>query len=127
MPRKASPTLTDAELRLMEVLWTRGPSTVGEVVESLPDDVDLAYSTVLTTMRILEEKGYLEHTKQGRAFVYQPLINREAVTRNAVRHVLRRFFANQPDQLVLSILNDEELSGDEVRRLKKLIDEGEQR
>ena len=69
MARKTSPTLTEAELRLMNVLWTRGPSTVGDVVEALPAEVDLAYSTVLTTLRILEEKGYLRHAKEGRAFV----------------------------------------------------------
>ena len=111
----------------MDVLWNRGPSTVGEVVGALPDDVDLAYSTVLTTMRILEDKGYLKHTKEGRAFVYHAVVDRDEVSRKAVRYVLRRFFANRPDELVLSILNDEELSDAELRRLKKLIEEGEER
>jgi len=126
MPRKTSPTLTDAELRLMDVLWDRGPSTVGEVVDALPAEVALAYSTVLTTMRILEDKGYLKHAKAGRAFVYEPVMGRPEVSRNAVRYVLSRFFANQPDQLVMSILNDEELSEGELRRLRKLMEkEGE--
>jgi len=122
MPRQASPTLTEAELRLMNVLWTRGPSTVSEVVEALPPEVDLAYSTVLTTLRILEEKGYLGHTKQGRAFVYQAVADRADASRRALRHVVSRFFGNRRDQLVLSILNDEEISEAELRRLKKLIE-----
>src|SRR2546427_7849822 len=74
--RKRSSTLTDAELRLMNVLWERGKATVGEVAESLPRGLPLAYSTVLTTMRILEHKGYVRHSKDGRAFVYEPLVDR---------------------------------------------------
>jgi predicted transcriptional regulator len=123
MARKTSPTLTEAELRLMNVLWTQGPSTVGDVVEALPDDVDLAYSTVLTTLRILEDKGYLRHAKEGRAFVYHPVVGREEVSRNAIRYVLDRFFGNRRDQLVLSILNDEDISERELTRLRELIGE----
>ena len=85
MARKQSPTLTDAELRRMKILWERGPSTVGGVVETLPEDEPLAYSTVLTTLRILEDKGYLRHEKQGRAFVYHPVVDRRAARRNALR------------------------------------------
>jgi predicted transcriptional regulator len=125
MARKPSPTLTEAELRLMNVVWTRGPSTVGDVVDALPNDVDLAYSTVLTTLRILEEKGYLRHAKEGRAFVYHPVVGRDEVSRNAIRYVLDRFFGNRRDQLVLSILNDEEISDNELRRLHRLIQEAE--
>jgi predicted transcriptional regulator len=123
MPRKVSPTLTESELRLMNVLWVRGPSTVNDVVASLPDDVDLAYSTVLTTLRILEEKGYLRHAKEGRAFVYHPVADRQEVSRNAVRYVLNRFFGDKRDELVLSILNDEDVSDTELKRLKTLIQE----
>jgi predicted transcriptional regulator len=65
MARKPSPTLTDAELRPMEILWKRGPSTVADVVNALPKKLGLSYSTVLTTLRILEQKGYVKHTKEG--------------------------------------------------------------
>jgi predicted transcriptional regulator len=123
MPRQTSPTLTEAELRLMDVLWRRGPSTVGEVVETLPDEP--AYSTVLTTLRILEDKGYLEHTKEGRAFVYRAVVDRQQVRRHALHYVLSRFFGNRREELVLSILNDEEISGAELRRLRKLLEEGD--
>ncbi len=125
MPRQTSPTLTEAELRLMDVLWSRGPSTVGEVVDALPADLDLAYSSVLTTLRILEEKGYLEHSKEGRAFVYRPVVDRQEVRRHALRYVLSRFFGNRREELVLSILNDENVSGAELRRLRRLIEEDE--
>src|SRR5260221_3382775 len=76
MARKPSPTLTDAELRPMEVLWEKGPSTVAEVVNALPQKLGLSYSTVLTTIRILEQKGYVKHTKERQAFVYHPIIDR---------------------------------------------------
>ncbi len=124
MARRKSPNLTDAELRLMEVLWSRGPATVGDVVAALPPSLDLAYSTVLTTLRILEEKGYVRHTKDGRAFVYQAVIGREEARRSALRHVLSKFFANSREQLVLNLLEDEDVSAREVERIRKLLTEG---
>lgn len=120
MARKKSVNLTDAELRLMEVVWQRGASTVADVAESVPQ---LAYSTVLTTLRILEEKGYLTHTKEGRAFVYAPVVDRAEASRSAVRHLVNRFFGNRADLLVLNMIEDEAITTDELDRLKKLISE----
>ncbi len=125
MARKQSPTLTDAELRLMKILWARGPSTVGDVVEALPEDEPLAYSTVLTTLRILEQKGYLRHEKQGRAYVYHPVVDRSAARRSALRYVMDRFFNNSPEQLVLGVLESEEMDLADLERLKKMIEESE--
>ncbi|NUN01529.1 MAG: BlaI/MecI/CopY family transcriptional regulator [Bryobacteraceae bacterium] len=125
MARPKSPMLTDAELRLMEVLWDRGPSTVGEVTEALPKGVELAYSSVLTTLRILEQKGYARHEKRGRAFVYAPLIRRRDAQTSAVRHLLGRFFEDSPELLVLNVLEDERLSAAELRKLRKMIEEAE--
>lgn len=125
MPRKKSPSLTDAEFRLMEVVWQKGAATVGDVVEALPAELDLAYSTVLTTLRILEDKGYLRHTKQGRAFVYEPLVDRDEASRSALRQVLTKFFGNSREQLVLNLLQDEDVTERELARLKKLIGENE--
>src|ERR1700722_20118829 len=102
MARKKSPGLTDAELRLMEVLWKTGPATVNDVAEALPKDPALAYSTVLTTLRILETKGYLKHTKDGRAFLYEAVVAREQACESALSHLLRRFFENSPERLVVS-------------------------
>jgi predicted transcriptional regulator len=123
--RKRSPSLTEAELRLMNVLWDKGAATVAEVSEALPEELGLAYNTVLTTMRILEDKGYVRHTKpkEGRAFVYRPLVEREEASRSAVRHVISRFFRDSPELLVLNLLQDRELSHQELQRIRQLIEE----
>ena len=121
MPRKKSPQLTEAELRLMNVLWEKGQATVGEVAEALTGDPPLAYSSVLTILRILESKGYLRHTKEGRAFLYEPAINREEASTGAIRQLLAKFFNNSPELLVANLLSDEALSRKEIDRLKKLI------
>jgi predicted transcriptional regulator len=123
VPRKKSPLLTDAELRLMEVLWAKGQATVSEVVESLPKNVDLAYSTVLTTLRILENKGYLRHVKDGRAFVYRPLVERSKAQESAVAHLVRRFFADSPELLVLNLIENKKISAKELALLRKRIEE----
>lgn len=125
MARKKSPNLTEAELRLMDVLWEKGSATVAEVAEALPKQLGLAYNTVLTTMRILEDKGYLRHTKsrEGRAFLYRPVVTREQASRKAVHHLLGRFFRNSPGALVLNLLEDEDLSADELKRIRDLLKE----
>lgn len=122
--RRKSPTLTEVELELMDVLWAKGHATVGEIVEALPDE-RLAYSSVLTVMRILERKGYVEHEKEGRAFNYRPLVDRQQAQKNVIGYLLKRFFNNSPELLVVNLLEHEELSGAEVKRLKRLIDDAE--
>lgn len=123
MPRPKSPTLTDAELRLMDVLWEKGAATVGEVVAALPKHPPTAYSTALTILRILEDKGYLQHRKLGRAFVYEPVIGREHAQRTSVRHVMNRFFEGSPAKLVLNILETEELDENELRSLRQMLEQ----
>lgn len=125
MPRPKSLSLTEAELRLMDVIWNKGRATVAEVAEGLPKDLDLAYNTVLTTLRILEDKGYLKHTKskEGRAFVYRAAVSREQASRSAVQHLLRRFFGNSAEALVLNLLEDEKLGEDELARVRELLKE----
>jgi len=126
LARKKSPDLTEAELRLMDVIWHKGSATVAEVTEALPKQPGLAYNTVLTTLRILEDKGYVRHTKskEGRAFLYHPVVNQKEASRNAVRRVLSRFFRNSPEELVLNLLEDEDLSEQELARIRKRISEG---
>ena len=121
MARKKSQTLTEAELPIMEVLWDKGVATVGEVAEGLSKDRVVAYNTVLTLMRILERKGYVQHTKDGRAFVYQPLVDRGEASRTAVRQLLNRFFNDSPELLVLNLLHDEAIDEEEIERLRGLI------
>ena len=128
MARKKSPNLTEAELRLMDVLWDKGAATVGEVAEALPKELDLAYNTVLTTLRILEEKGYVEHVKakEGRAFVYTAIVGRDEASRSAVRYLVSRFFRNSPELLVLNLLKDEELTERELNQIRNLLAEDAQ-
>jgi predicted transcriptional regulator len=123
LARKKSPNLTEAELRLMDVVWEKSSATVAEVADGLPKDLGLAYNTVLTTLRILEDKGYLRHTKadEGRAFVYTPIVGRDEAGRNAVRYLVSRFFRNSPELLVLNLLEDEDLSAKELDRIRSLI------
>jgi predicted transcriptional regulator len=109
----------------MEVLWKKGRATVGDVVASLPADPPLAYSTVLTTLRILEAKGYLRHTKKGRAFVYEPVIVQEEASRKALGYLVNRFFGGSRELLVVNLLKEETISRAELRRIKKMIAESE--
>ncbi len=123
MPPTKSATLTEAELRLMDVLWQQGPSTVQQVQEALPKKSPLAYNSVLTTIRILEKKGYLRHIKDGRAHVYQPLIERAEATRSEIRHLAHRFFKNSHEMLVLNILQDRGVDAEELQRLRQLLEQ----
>src|SRR5450755_2775026 len=109
----------------MDVIWEKGEATVAEVNEALPKALGLAYNTVLTTLRILEEKGYLSHTKPDdtRAFVYQAVVGRNEAGRNAVRYLVSRFFRNSPELLVLNLLEDEDLDARELQRIRHLIAE----
>lgn len=125
MARKKSLILTEAELRLMDVLWQRGPATVAEVTEALPPP-PLAYNTVLTTMRILEQKGYVSHKEDGRAYVYNPLVKRDEAAKSAVGHLVSRFFGNKSTALALRLVEEERPSDEELRRLKKLIEQYEE-
>jgi predicted transcriptional regulator len=127
MARKRSGTLTEAEVRLMDILWEKGEATVGDVVDALPVRQTLAYNTVLTTMRILEQKGYVKHHESGRAFVYLPIVNRSEAQRSAVKQLVSRFFQNSPGLLALNVLENEKLDAAEVDRLKRLIKASEAR
>lgn len=121
MPPKRSITLTDAELRIMRILWARGESLVSDLVAALPEDAPLAYTSILTTVRVLEQKGYVDHRLEGRAFLYSPCLAEEDAGRSEVRHVLGRFFGNSRESLMLSLLGDGEISHEELQRLKHAI------
>jgi len=121
MPPKKSITLTQAELRLMKILWDRGESTVAEMVATISAEEALAYTSVLTTIRILETKGYVSHRQEGRAFLYSSCIGEVEASRSEVRHVLQRFFGNSRERLLLSMLGDDEIGPGELSRLKEAI------
>ena len=123
MARKKSPHLTDAELRLMEVLWEKGSATVSDVVDSVAPEAQLHYSTVLTTLRILETKGFVKHTKDGRAFIYRAVVRREKAQDKALTHILSRFFGNSPELLMLNLVQTKKITAKELDRLRKRIAE----
>src|SRR6516164_3309404 len=122
MPPKKSNTLSEAELRLMRILWRRGESAVNDLVAAMPEGEELAYNSVLTTIRILEQKGYVDHRQEGRAFIYRPVVAEEEASRSEVKHILGRFFGNSREQLVLSLLGDGEISREELERLRAAIE-----
>jgi predicted transcriptional regulator len=119
MPPSKIKTLTNAEHRIMEVIWARGSATVAEVVEALQGKD--AYTTILTLMRILKAKGFLSSRKEGRAFVFVPKVDRDTAARKAVHQLLSKFFGGSPSELVLSFLREEELTTKELALIKQKI------
>ena len=107
----------------MRVLWTRGESSVADMVTVTAEEAPLAYTSVLTTIRILESKGYVTHRQEGRAFLYNSCIGEHEASRSEVRHVLQRFFGNSREKLLLSLLGDDDITAEEVKRLKEAIAE----
>jgi len=121
VPPRRSATLTEAELRIMEALWQKGAGTVQQVLDWLPPEPALAYNSVLTTVRILEKKGYVEHAKDGRAHLYRPLIGRKQATQSEIRHLINRFFGNSHEELVLNVLEERGLDAAEIERLRLML------
>ena len=123
MSRPQSPALTDAEARVMSVLWERQTATVGDVVAVLSRKRAVTYSTVQTILRILESKGYARHEKVARAFVYRPIVDERQARRRALRLLAKRLFNGSPSLLVVNVLEDEAIEPAELKRLKKLIED----
>src|SRR5262249_34827604 len=121
MPRKKTPLLTDAEHRIMEVIWAKGSATVAEVVSAL-NGKD-AYTTILTLMRILKAKAYLSPRQEGRAFVFLPRVDRDTVARKAARQLLSKFFGGSPSELVLTFLREEEFTPEQLEQIRRKIRE----
>ncbi len=121
MARKASPTLTAVETRLMNVLWAKEQATVAEVTAAMPRRHVVAYNTVQTMLRILEEKGYIAHEQVGRAFVYRPIVGRKTARQRALGYLTRTLFEGSPSLLVMNVLEDERIDKTEIERLKELI------
>ena len=114
-------SFTERELDVMGVLWDRGGGTVAEVRQRLADD--LAYTTVLTVLRTLEEKGYVGHTEEGKAYRYHPLVERRAAGNSVLKRMLHKLFKDSPELLLTHLVSDRGLSDDELRRMRRLLDE----
>lgn len=114
-------SLTDRELDIMRVLWEAGPSTVAEVREHLNDP--LAYTTVLTMLRILEEKGYARREEAGRAHRYFANVKEQAARKSAVRRLTENLFKGSAELLLTQIVSDQKLTGAQADRIRQLLDE----
>lgn len=113
-------TFTDRELDVMAVLWSRGSATVAEVRERLPDD--LAYTTVLSVLRTLEEKGHVGHREEGKAHRYFPLVERRVAGRSALARLIDTVFNGSPELLLTQLVSDRDLSDDQIKKLRRLMD-----
>jgi predicted transcriptional regulator len=122
MARRRSVPLTEVEQRLMEIVWAAGPVTVGQVVDAIPEDERPAYNTVQTMMKILERKCYVKHRAEGRAFVYEAIVDRDAAARTALSQVVQRFFGGSPRALALNLIQGDHLSDDELDELRRTIE-----
>ena len=110
---------TDREIDVMEVLWERGPSLVGDVRAALKDD--LAYTTVLTILRTLEGKGYVGHEQEGRGHRYFAAVKQQAAQRSALRHLTRKLFKGSAELLFTQLVSDRKLSAEQIRNLRALL------
>ena len=123
MARKRTPTLTDGELKIMEVLWERGEASVREVTGALSTRKQpVAYSTVLTMLRILHDKKQARYRKEGRAFIYSAVVDRNQARAKALIHLLTRFFDNSPTALAQNLLQEEDVDMLELRRLQDKLE-----
>ncbi len=114
-------SFTDRELDVMAVLWERGTGTVAEVRDALPED--FAYTTVLTVLRTLEEKGFISHVAEGKAHRYTPIVSQDAAGQSALSRVLDKIFGGSPEMLLTQLVSDRDLDASELRRLRKLLDD----
>ncbi len=105
----------------MKILWRRGESGVADLQAAMPETAPLAYNSVLTTIRILEQKGYVTHRQEGRAFLYSPCVAEREASRSEIRHMLGRFFGDSRERLLLSLLAEEDLSAEELVRIRAAI------
>jgi predicted transcriptional regulator len=111
--------LTDREADVMQVLWEHGPSVVNEVKEKLADD--LAYTTVLTILRTLEQKGYVKHEEEGRVHRYFAAVREDAARKSALQHLTGKLFKGSAELLFTHLVSDKKLSADQIQRMRELL------
>jgi predicted transcriptional regulator len=122
MPKPKSDVLTEAEQRVMRVLWAKGEASVREVTDELEDSYPVAYNTVLTILRILTDMAYVSPRQDGRAFIYKPTVSRAEARSRALRKVVSTFFEGSPTELAQHLIRTENLSADELQSLKDELD-----
>lgn len=123
MARKKSDVLTDAEQRVMRVVWDRSEASVREVTDTLNETNPVAYNTVLTILKILGEKGYVTARQEGRAFVYKALVSQSEARTQALKKVVSQFFGGSPTELAQHLIRDNALSADELQRIRDELED----
>ncbi len=122
MARPPSSTLTDAESRIMEVLWKKGEATVQQVVDILSAEKNHAYTTIQTFLGILKDKGFVDTRKEGRAFLYRPLLSRSDARTLALKHLIGSAFGGSTSALAQHLLKDSDIDEDEISILEQAIE-----
>jgi BlaI family transcriptional regulator, penicillinase repressor len=119
--RRPTATLTDQELEIMKIVWELGQATVRQVYEQLREHREIAYTTVLTMMQVLERKGRLLKSLDDKAHVYRPVEEKQKVIGGMVQEFLNRVFNGSAEPLLLHLVEDEKLSHDDIERLRKTL------
>lgn len=121
MPRPRQPGLTENELEVMRVLWTQGPLKISDILDALQRTPKPAYTSLLTLVQTMEKKGYIKHQKQGKAFIYLPILQQKKFLLTEVKRIAKRLFGGSPGKLVLNLVENEHLNETEIKALKKLL------
>jgi predicted transcriptional regulator len=116
---------SDLELQILGVLWAAGPSTVRDVLESMPDGKTRAYTTILSCLQVMEKKGLVAHKREGQGYVYRPVVQKQRVVGSVVRDLLRDVFGGRPSVALQYFIAEGECSSEEIEQLRRLIDEAE--
>jgi len=123
MPKHKIHRLGDLQLRIMQALWEHGEATVSQVLEALAAHADLAYTTVATMLRKMENRGLVIHRVEGRSFIYRAKVKAEEVSRSMADHLVDRLFEGSLTDAVNHLLTTREVSREELTRLERLIAE----
>lgn len=114
---------SELEMQVLGVLWDHGPATVRQILEALPDGKERAYTTVLAVMQGMQRKGLVSHTREGQAHVYQPAVERQQVVPTVMHRLLQNLFGGDPSRAVQALLDSTDVSSDELKRIRRVIND----
>jgi BlaI family transcriptional regulator, penicillinase repressor len=123
MPCPPAPRATDLELQVLSVLWDRGPASVRDVMQALPDGKTRAYTTVLTILQLMEKKGLVRHTRDGLTYIYQAKVDRQAIVTPVVRTLLQNVFGGDPSAVVQSLLDSGDVDATQLKEIRRILNE----
>jgi predicted transcriptional regulator len=121
VPRPRQPGLTENELEIMQILWMKAPLKISDMLDLLKRSPKPAYTSLLTLVQTMEKKGYIKHQKEGKAFVYLPILQQKKFLVSEVKRIAKRLLGGSPGKLVLNLVENEQLSETEIKALKQLL------